>query len=362
MPDSTKPEPSDSPQEENTPPQEQSVRLNKAIADSGYCARRKADELIQAGKVQVNGQTVTELGTRIHPTRDSISIDGKPLSHAEKAYLLFNKPTGYVTSRKGGRSQKTIYELIPPQYQSVDPAGRLDQDSSGALILSNDGDFLYQITHPKFHLPKIYEITLDRALTLDEINQLLIERATAGKQVVRLKGGDPFLFGRGGEEASALVAAGVPFEIVPGISSALAVPAYAGIPLTHRGLASSVTIVAGSRAGDGSFSEELENAANADTIVILMGMAHLRWIAGKLTRLGRAADTPVAVIRWGTYETQQIVTGTLQNIADLADRQHLRPPAVIVIGDVVRLHDQLDWFTRRFTQAEGQEVAALAAA
>jgi len=173
MPDSTKPEPSDSPQEENTPPQEQSVRLNKAIADSGYCARRKADELIQAGKVQVNGQTVTELGTRIHPTRDSISIDGKPLSHAEKAYLLFNKPTGYVTSRKGGRSQKTIYELIPPQYQSVDPAGRLDQDSSGALILSNDGDFLYQITHPKFHLPKIYEITLDRALTLDEINQLL---------------------------------------------------------------------------------------------------------------------------------------------------------------------------------------------
>ena len=196
----------------------------------------------------------------------------------------------------------------------------------------------------------------------DEINQLLIERATAGKQVVRLKGGDPFLFGRGGEEASALVAAGVPFEIVPGISSALAVPAYAGIPLTHRGLASSVTIVAGSRAGDGSFSEELENAANADTIVILMGMAHLRWIAGKLTRLGRAADTPVAVIRWGTYETQQIVTGTLQNIADLADRQHLRPPAVIVIGDVVRLHDQLDWFTRSFTQAEGQEVAALAAA
>jgi len=173
MPDSTKPEPSDSSQQKNTKPQEQSVRLNKAIADSGYCARRKADELIQAGKVQINGQTVTELGTRIHPTRDFISIDGKPLSQAEKAYLLFNKPTGYVTSRKGGRSQKTIYELIPPQYQSVDPAGRLDQDSSGALILSNDGDFLYQITHPKFHLPKIYEITLDRALTPDEINQLL---------------------------------------------------------------------------------------------------------------------------------------------------------------------------------------------
>lgn len=173
MPDSTRPEPFNSSPPENHEPTEQTVRLNKAIADTGYCARRKADALIQAGQVQVNGQTVTELGTRIHPTKDTISIDGKPLSHAEKAYLLFHKPTGYVTSRRGGRNQKTIYELIPPQYQSVDPAGRLDQESSGALLLSNDGDFLYQITHPKFHLPKIYEITLDRTLTQSEVTRLL---------------------------------------------------------------------------------------------------------------------------------------------------------------------------------------------
>jgi uroporphyrin-III C-methyltransferase len=202
----------------------------------------------------------------------------------------------------------------------------------------------------------------DNQTPQDEINRLLIQQARRGKQIVRLKGGDPFLFGRGGEEASALVAARVPFEIVPGISSALAVPAYAGIPLTHRGLSSSVSIVAGSRAGDGGFREELERSATADTIVVLMGMAHLRWIAGKLIGLGRAPNTPVAVIRWGTYETQHTVIGTLGNIADLVDRERVRPPAVIVIGDVVRLHDELDWFARSFSSTEGQEVAALVAA
>ena len=195
-----------------------------------------------------------------------------------------------------------------------------------------------------------------------EINRLLIELATQGKHVVRLKGGDPFLFGRGGEEARALSAARIPFEIVPGVSSALAVPAYAGIPLTHRGLSSSVAIVTGARAGDGAFSEELERSATADTIVILMGMAHLRWIAGKLIRSGRAADTPVAVIRWGTYETQETVIGSLTNIADVVDRERLRAPAVIVIGEVVRLHDELQWFGKNLGKEAEQEVAALVAA
>ena len=168
MPDSNTPEPTKT--SDSLPA---SIRLNKAIADSGYCARRKADELISAGKVQVNGQTVTEMGVRIDPSRDVITINGQPLRQAEKAYLLFHKPTGYVTSKRGGRTQKTIYDLIPTQYQSADPAGRLDQDSSGALLLSNDGDFLFKITHPRFHLPKIYEITLDRTLSPQDIQQLL---------------------------------------------------------------------------------------------------------------------------------------------------------------------------------------------
>lgn len=176
-----------------------------------------------------------------------------------------------------------------------------------------------------------------------KINALLISKAVEGKLVVRLKGGDPFLFGRGGEEALALRAAGIPFEIVPGVSSALAVPAYAGIPLTHRGLSSSVVILTGANAGDGKLSEDLLNARAADTIVVLMGIAHLRDIAEQLVTLGRSLDTPVAVIQWGTYESQQVVTGTLETIADVAAGQRLRSPSIIVIGEVVRLQKTLSW-------------------
>jgi uroporphyrin-III C-methyltransferase len=192
----------------------------------------------------------------------------------------------------------------------------------------------------------------------DEINRVLIARARQGKLVVRLKGGDPFLFGRGGEEARALNAAGIPFEIVPGVSSALAAPAYAGIPLTHRGLSSSVAIVTGARAGDGQFSEELSRNAAADTIVILMGMSHLRRIAAELIAAGRAKETPVGVIRWGTYETQRTVVGSLSNIADLVERERLRAPAVIVVGDVVRLRDELQWFEKSSGLKKQLEVAA----
>jgi len=183
-----------------------------------------------------------------------------------------------------------------------------------------------------------------------KINALLISTANAGKLVVRLKGGDPFLFGRGGEEALALRAAGIPFEIVPGISSALAVPAYAGIPLTHRGLSSSIVILTGANAVDGKLSEDLFNARAADTIVVLMGIAHLRDIAEQLITLGRSLDTPVAVIQWGTYESQQVVTGTLETIADVAANQRLRSPSIIVIGEVVSLQKTLSWVGESFVE------------
>jgi 23S rRNA pseudouridine2605 synthase len=148
------------------------IRLNKAIADSGYCARRKADALIAAGKVQVNGQTVVEMGVKVDLSVDRITIDGARLPQTEKFYLAFHKPTGYVTSRQGQGAQKTIYQLIPSAYQSVDPAGRLDQDSSGLLILSNDGHFLNQVTHPRFHWQKVYDIVLDQPLRLEDIQRL----------------------------------------------------------------------------------------------------------------------------------------------------------------------------------------------
>jgi uroporphyrin-III C-methyltransferase len=189
-----------------------------------------------------------------------------------------------------------------------------------------------------------------------KINELLISKAKEGKLVVRLKGGDPFLFGRGAEEAFALRAAGISFEVIPGISSALAVPAYAGIPLTHRGLSSSVAILTGANAGDGKLSADLLNARAADTIVVLMGIAHLREIAEQLSALGRSLETPVAVIRWGTYESQQIVTGTLNTIADIAAAAGLRSPSIIVIGEVVRLRESLSWFGKFAERMELEPV------
>lgn len=181
----------------------------------------------------------------------------------------------------------------------------------------------------------------------DEINQLLIRRARAGEKVVRLKGGDPFVYGRGGEEALALSAAGIAFEIVPGISSAIAVPAYAGIPLTHRSLSQSVAILTGARALDGLVPESISTqAGNAETLVILMGISHLRVITDELIASGRSDETPVAVIRWGTYQSQQTVVGTLKTIADDVKRESLRAPAVIVVGEVVRLRESLQWFEK----------------
>ncbi len=195
-----------------------------------------------------------------------------------------------------------------------------------------------------------------------QINHLLVQHVRAGKRVVRLKGGDPFLFGRGGEEAEALVDAGIPFEVIPGISSALAVPAYAGIPLTHRGMSSSVTVITGARGGDGGFEPgALAHRSTADTVVVLMGVAHLREIAEDLVKSGRAPETPAAVIRWGTYDGQETVTGTLGTIADEARISGMRAPAVIIIGEVVRLRERLNWFEEKLVEEERlQTVLAVA--
>lgn len=195
-----------------------------------------------------------------------------------------------------------------------------------------------------------------------EINRLLIERARTGRRVVRLKGGDPFLFGRGAEEAEALRGANIPFEVVPGISSALAVPAYAGIPLTHRAVASSVAILTGAHAGDGELLRTSASHAAADTLVILMGISRLREIADEQIFAGRSPETPAAVIRWGTYETQEIVTGTLLTIADRVEDAQMRAPAVIVIGEVVTLRERISWFAEQFVQQLVPEEALVVAA
>jgi uroporphyrin-III C-methyltransferase len=178
------------------------------------------------------------------------------------------------------------------------------------------------------------------------INGVLVRHARLGRDVVRLKGGDPFVFGRGGEEAEALAEAAIPFEVVPGVSAAIAAPAYAGIPITHRRYGSSVAIVTGHEdATKGRSAVRWSELATAvDAIVVLMAAKSWPRIVGELLAHGRSPDTPVALIRWGTTEAQQVVTGRLSEIAHDAEARALAAPIVLVIGEVVGLRDPLRWF------------------
>jgi len=182
--------------------------------------------------------------------------------------------------------------------------------------------------------------------TQTEINRLLIAKAGQYDRVVRLKGGDPFIFGRGGEEAEALIAAGIEWEVVPGVTAGSSVAAYAGIPITHRGLSSSVAFVTGhedpSKPRPAVHWEKL--ATGVDTLVFFMGIGRISEIAAQLMWHGRSADTPVAVIRWGTYECQETVVGDLSNIATTVEQRQIKSPAIIVVGEVVRLRERLQWF------------------
>jgi uroporphyrinogen III methyltransferase/synthase len=180
----------------------------------------------------------------------------------------------------------------------------------------------------------------------EQINQQMIAQALAGKMVVRLKGGDPFIFGRGGEEAEALTSAKIPFEVVPGVTSAIGVPTYAGIPLTHREKGSSVAFITGHEdpTKDEQHLDWEKLATACDTLVLLMGMANLSAIITKLIEHGRKKTTPIALIQWGTYPTQKTLIGTLNTIEAQAKRTEIKPPVVMVVGEVVALRTQMNWF------------------
>lgn len=192
------------------------------------------------------------------------------------------------------------------------------------------------------------------------INRLLVEAARRGRRVVRLKGGDPFVFGRGAEEAEALVAAGVSWEVVPGVSSAVAAPAYAGIPLTHRQHAASFAVVTGHEPADRAESRLRWHALahGIDTLVFLMGTSRLGEIGERLVAAGRPAQTPAAVVRWGTTGEQELVVATLGSIAAAVVAAELGPPALLVVGDVVALHTTLAWFNPATVRAAGIPAAA----
>ena len=183
----------------------------------------------------------------------------------------------------------------------------------------------------------------------DQINSILVARAREGNIVVRLKGGDPFVFGRGGEECEVLHEAGIPFEVVPGISSAVSVPAYAGIPVTHRDVSTAFTVVTGHTCEPDTDDVDWDALARVGTLVILMGIGRIDKITRRLIDGGRQADTPVAVISRGTTAHQEVIEGTL---ADIAGRvSHVRPPATIVIGDVVSLRERIAWIADNHADA-----------
>lgn len=187
------------------------------------------------------------------------------------------------------------------------------------------------------------------AMVQEDINQLLVDKAKEGKVVTRLKGGDPFVFGRGGEEAELLVENGITFEIVPGITSAISVPAYAGIPVTHRGYTSTFAIVTGNEdptKDDSSIAWD-KISTGAGTLIFLMGMGNLQGICARLVEFGRDPETPVALIRWGTRPEQRTLIGTLSNIVAKAREAKFKNPAIIIVGEVVSLRDKLAWFENR---------------
>jgi len=205
-------------------------------------------------------------------------------------------------------------------------------------LASPDAELIYVGKSPGKH-----------AMRQAEINRLLVELARQGRVVARLKGGDPFVFGRGGEEAQELAENGIDFEVVPGISSALAAPAYAGIPVTHRRLTSTLAIITGN---EDSTKEDTDIAwekiaTGAGTLVFLMGMSNLTHICERLVRHGRPEHTPVALVRWGTRPEQETLVGTLRDIAARAEETGFANPAVIVVGEVVGMRDKLMWFERR---------------
>ncbi|MEW9672009.1 uroporphyrinogen-III C-methyltransferase [Ammoniphilus sp. 3BR4] len=204
------------------------------------------------------------------------------------------------------------------------------------------------LEHRKEEAELIYcgKLPHHHTLRQEAINQLLVEKALEGKIVTRLKGGDPCVFGRVGEEAEELANNGIEFEIVPGVTSGIAVPAYAGIPVTHRDYGSTFAMVTGHLGQDKDDSEErwMSLAQGIDTISFYMGVANLPHICSQLIKYGRRPDTPVAVIAWGTMPQQTTVIGTLSTIQEIVEASEISNPAIILVGEVVKLREKIKWF------------------
>jgi uroporphyrinogen III methyltransferase/synthase len=203
--------------------------------------------------------------------------------------------------------------------------------------INHDAEFIYAGKRGGHH-----------EMTQEEINEIMVKRAKEGKVVCRLKGGDPFIFGRGGEEAEVLARNGIDFEVIPGVSSAIAAPAYAGIPLTHRLYSSTFAVIPGyeDATKERSSIDWSKLATGVGTLVILMAIKNIENLVNRLIENGRSPDTPVAVVRWGTRPDQKTIVSTLKNLVSDVKENEIRPPSVVVVGDVVRLRDTLRWYEK----------------
>ncbi|PFK45508.1 uroporphyrinogen-III C-methyltransferase [Bacillus cereus] len=200
-----------------------------------------------------------------------------------------------------------------------------------------DADLIYCGKLPNYHTMK-----------QETIHAFLVKYAKKGKIVTRLKGGDPFVFGRGGEEAEALAKHGIPFEIVPGITAGIAASAYAGIPVTHRDASASFAVVTGHRKEGAEEEVKWENLAKGvDTLAVYMGVSNLPYICKQLLKHGKGEETPVAIVEWGTTSSQRTITGTLGTIVTIAEKEQIQNPSMIVIGEVVRFREKIHWFEQQ---------------
>lgn len=202
-----------------------------------------------------------------------------------------------------------------------------------------DADLIYCGKLPNYHTMK-----------QETIHAFLVKYAKKGKIVTRLKGGDPFVFGRGGEEAEVLAKHGISFEIVPGITAGIAASAYAGIPVTHRDASASFAVVTGHRKEGAEEEVKWENLAKGiDTLAVYMGISNLPYICEQLLKHGKEEDTPVAIVEWGTTSAQRTITGTLGTIVTIARKEQIQNPSMIVIGEVVRFREKIHWFEQKVT-------------
>lgn len=246
-----------------------------------------------------------------------------------KVYLVGAGPgdTGLLTLK--GKACIEVADVIVYDYLSADELLKFARKDAELIYAGKKGG--------------------DHTLTQTQINALLVEKAKQGHTVTRLKGGDPFIFGRGGEEIEALIEEGLAFEVVPGVTSAIAAPAYAGIPLTHRKFTSTVTFITGHE--DPTKKDSSLNwkalAENSGTLVFLMGVKNLPNIVNRLAENGMNADIPAALVRWGTTTRQQAVTGTLSTIVENVKAAGLKAPCIIVVGQVVSLREKMKWFENR---------------